>query len=93
MILVGHQEAIDAELRKHAAQANPRLVVRHASETRLLEPLRDEWTVQRLAWFSKGFYGVREADAGLRVIVLPGNRGSHSPSVALPGGRAIVAKL
>ena len=33
VILVGHQEAIEAELRKHDAQANPRIVVQHASET------------------------------------------------------------
>jgi inner membrane protein len=41
--------------------------VRHASDARLLEPLRDEWAVQRLAWFSKGFYGVSEGPPGLRV--------------------------
>jgi inner membrane protein len=40
--------------------ANPRLE-RHASANALLEPLRDDWTVRRLAWFSKGFYGVRTA--------------------------------
>jgi inner membrane protein len=46
---------------------------RHASATRLLEPLRQEWTVQRLAWFSKGFYRVTDAPAGLQVA-----RGSAS---------------
>ncbi len=39
----------------------------HASAARLLEPLRQDWTVQRLAWFSKGFYSVNEAPAGLQV--------------------------
>ena len=33
VILVGHQGAIEAELRKHDAQSSPRLVVKHASET------------------------------------------------------------
>ena len=42
-------------------------LVRHASAARLLEPLRDDWSVRRLAWFSKGFYAVREAGPGLRV--------------------------
>lgn len=36
-------------------------LVRHASETRLVESLREDWTVRRLAWFSKGFYAVRQA--------------------------------
>jgi len=36
-------------------------LARHDSETQLLEPLRDDWTVRRLAWFSKGFYRVSEA--------------------------------
>jgi inner membrane protein len=40
---------------------------RHASDARLLEPLRDDWAVRRLAWFSKGFYGVSEAPADARV--------------------------
>jgi inner membrane protein len=42
-------------------------LVHHVSEARLLEPLRDDWTVRRLAWFSKGFYAVRVAEPGLRV--------------------------
>jgi inner membrane protein len=42
-------------------------LVRHSSDTRLLEPLRDNWNVQRLAWFSKGFYGVSEAASDARV--------------------------
>ena len=40
---------------------------RHASDGSLLEPLRSDWSVQRLAWFSKGFYRVSEAPAGTRV--------------------------
>jgi len=46
---------------------------RHASAARLLEPLRQDWTVQRLAWFSKGFYSVTDAPADLQVA-----RGSAS---------------
>jgi inner membrane protein len=46
---------------------------RHASAARLLEPLRQDWTVQRLAWFSKGFYSVNDAPAGMQVA-----RGSAS---------------
>jgi len=42
-------------------------LTKHASDTRMLEPLRDDWTVRRLAWFSKGFYGVSEAAADARV--------------------------
>jgi inner membrane protein len=37
---------------------------RHPSDPRLLESLRDDWNLQRLAWFSKGFYSVREAAPG-----------------------------
>ena len=33
-------------------------LTRHESRTDLLPPIRDAWQVQRLAWFSKGFYGV-----------------------------------
>ncbi|RPI12878.1 MAG: metal-dependent hydrolase [Lysobacterales bacterium] len=39
----------------------------HATEPRLLDDVRDDWSVQRLAWFSKGFYGVHRADPGLRI--------------------------
>jgi len=34
------------------------LFTRYRSEDHLLEPLQDEWAVQRLQWFSKGFYKV-----------------------------------
>ncbi len=42
-------------------------LARHASNPRLLDSLHDEWTVRRLAWFSKGFYSVRLANRDLRV--------------------------
>jgi len=41
----------------------------HATDTELLAPLSDDWSVRRLAWFSKGFYGVSEADADTRVAL------------------------
>ncbi|MEJ2618644.1 MAG: hypothetical protein P8Z35_27080, partial [Ignavibacteriaceae bacterium] len=34
----------------------------YASADSLLEPIKDEWDVQRLQWFSKGFYKVSEID-------------------------------
>jgi len=37
----------------------------HASDPVLLQGLREEWHVQRLAWFSKGFYGVDARPAGM----------------------------
>jgi inner membrane protein len=39
----------------------------HPTDNGLLEPLRDDRTVQRLAWFTKGFYAARIADASVRV--------------------------
>jgi inner membrane protein len=42
-------------------------LARRASDPRLLDPLLDDWTVRRLAWFSKGFYSVRLANRDLRV--------------------------
>lgn len=36
-------------------------LVRHSSNPQLLDSLRDDWAVRRLAWFSKGFYGVSRA--------------------------------
>lgn len=35
---------------------------RHAHDPALLARVRDDWTIRRLAWFSKGFYAVREID-------------------------------
>ena len=42
-------------------------LTRHASDTQLLEPLREDWAVRRLAWFSKGFYGVSRAPSDARI--------------------------
>ncbi|HET7203342.1 MAG TPA: metal-dependent hydrolase [Steroidobacteraceae bacterium] len=42
-------------------------LVRHDNPTRLVADLQQDWAVRRLAWFSKGFYGVREAGPGVRV--------------------------
>ena len=39
----------------------------HPSEPALLDSLRDDRNVRRLAWFTKGFYAVSEAPAGQRV--------------------------
>lgn len=39
----------------------------HSSERRLLDSLQKDWSVRRLAWFSKGFYSVSEAAPDLRV--------------------------
>jgi inner membrane protein len=36
-------------------------LLRHASDRSLLEPVRSDWSVQRLAWFTKGFYRVSAA--------------------------------
>jgi inner membrane protein len=46
-------------------------LVRHGSEPALLDGLRDDWVVRRLAWFSKGFYAVRLAPAGVTVATAP----------------------
>ena len=34
----------------------------YRSDTQLIENLQQEWDVQRLQWFSKGFYNVRQQD-------------------------------
>jgi len=39
----------------------------HGSRPDLLQPLQDDWTVRRLAWFSKGFYSVQEVGPEARV--------------------------
>lgn len=46
-------------------------LTRHATRTELLDTLRDDWRVRRLAWFSKGFYGVWLAPAGLEAATGP----------------------
>jgi inner membrane protein len=40
---------------------------RHASQSHLLADLRQDWAVQRLAWFSKGFFAVQDAPPEARV--------------------------
>jgi inner membrane protein len=47
--------------------AAPVELVTHPSETGLLQPLQDDWGVRRLAWFSKGFYSLRESAPSLQV--------------------------
>ena len=72
----GYHEGLHSLLDEH-----PRVrLERHASDVRLLEPIRDDWNVQRLAWFSKGFYGVSAASADTRVA-----RGSASSARQLLG--------
>jgi inner membrane protein len=39
----------------------------HPSRTELIAPLKDDWAVRRLAWFSKGFYRVDEGSVDLKV--------------------------
>lgn len=49
----------------------PRLrLARYPRAPRLLEPLRDEWAVRRLAWFTKGFYTVDELGGEVRITDL-----------------------
>jgi inner membrane protein len=43
------------------------VLTRHPAARPILAGLEGNWTVRRLAWFSKGFYGVREAEPDLRV--------------------------
>jgi inner membrane protein len=42
-------------------------LVRHPSSPELLAGLEDEWAVQRLAWFTQGFYAVHAADRDMPV--------------------------
>ena len=42
-------------------------LTRHASQSHLLDGLRQDWAVQRLAWFSKGFFAVQDALPETRV--------------------------
>jgi inner membrane protein len=53
---------------------------RHENATHLLHDVRREWHVERLAWFSKGFYGVREAEPSLQIA-----RESPRSARPLPG--------
>jgi inner membrane protein len=43
------------------------VLTRHPAARSILGGLEGNWTVRRLAWFSKGFYGVRVAEPDLRV--------------------------
>lgn len=68
-------------------------LARHASDPRLLDPLRDDWTVRQLAWFSKGFYSVRLAERDIRVAAnAPGTvsqlLGAVATARAAPAGSA-----
>ncbi len=65
----GYREGYHSLLRDDG----PLVLARHPSEPRLLDALRDDWSVRRLEWFSKGFYSVNEAPTDLRVA-----RGSAS---------------
>ena len=72
-------------------------LARHASDPRLLDPLLDDWTVQRLAWFSKGFYSVRLASRDLRVAAgAPGTvrqlLGAVTTAQAAPAGNGDAAQ-
>lgn len=40
--------------------ANQVSVVPFQSDTELLEPIQDEWAVQRLQWFTHGLYGIKQ---------------------------------
>lgn len=74
-------------------------LVRHGSAGALLEPVREDWTVRRLAWFSKGFYGVSAA-ANARVAAGSASTlgqllglvetAAASDILAAPGGMPIV---
>ncbi len=43
----------------------------HPSQPSLLEPMQQDWTVRRLAWFSKGFYAVGTAPAEVAAATEP----------------------
>jgi inner membrane protein len=49
------------------ADRGPISFVRYASSGELLEPIAGHWPVERLKWFTHGFYSVRRQDA--RVVV------------------------
>jgi inner membrane protein len=53
----------------------------HESEPELLQSLQDDWTVRRLAWFSKGFYSVQVAGPEARVAT--GTAGTISQVLGL----------
>ena len=43
----------------------PIVFTRHPSATHLLAGIETSWSVQRLQWFSRGFYRVQQADGGV----------------------------
>jgi inner membrane protein len=77
------------------ADAAPVELEHHPSAPRLLDALHDDWSVRRLAWFSKGFYAVSEGAPDQRVA-----KGSASTlsqllgfvETAQAGGRAAAAQ-
>jgi inner membrane protein len=54
-------------------------LVRHDNPTHLLDAVADDWTVRRLAWFSKGFYGVRQARGDATQLVMTDLRMGQTP--------------
>jgi len=69
-VVVGSRDAYHVGYHSLLAPA-PRLrLARYPRAPRLLEPLRDEWAVRRLAWFTKGFYTVDELGGEVRITDL-----------------------
>lgn len=74
-------------------------MVRHPSDAALLVRLQDDWTVRRLAWFSKGFYRVStKADARIakssastlgQLLGLV-DTAAAADTLAVPGGTPVV---
>jgi inner membrane protein len=63
----------------------------HADDKTLLAPIEAHWPVQRLAWFTHGFFGVREKDGSvvmsdLRMGVEPTYTFNYRVADLLPGG-------
>jgi Predicted membrane-bound metal-dependent hydrolases len=53
---------------------------RHAHDPALLARVRNDWAIRRLAWFSKGFYAVREiGDEGRPQVVMTDLRMGQTP--------------
>ena len=74
-------------------------LVRHRSDATLLAPLKDDWTVRRLAWFSKGFYGVSSATdtqvakgsaSTLGQLLGLVDTAAAADTLAAPGGKPVV---
>lgn len=70
---------------------DPRVaLVRHGSAPGLIAPLGDDWAMRRLAWFSKGFYGV---SANEDAQVAAGSAGSLRQLLGLVDTAAAAAAL